>query len=221
MYLRNGKERRGAGLVKAFAHPLHRQSLPDRLNRNSRQRRKADPGRGLGRPGKAGNLPQATIVFGIDAGPARALGFCQEITLRMSSMRNLAAFSMTGSKWLRTSGWVAVAIAMLAGGNALMAQRPMRPGGPMADAGAPGHLWISATPLDDQRQLLIVIDPTVKNAAIYHVDGGSGTLALKSTRDISWDLMVGDFNALEPKPSALKRMLEVGAEAGPIGQNRP
>jgi hypothetical protein len=33
--------------------------------------------------------------------------------------------------------------------------------------------------------------------------------------------MVGDFNAQEPKPSALKRMLEVGAEAGPIGQNRP
>ena len=136
-------------------------------------------------------------------------------------MRNLAAFSMIASNWLRTSGWVAAAVAMLAGGNALMAQRPMRPGGPMADAGAPGHLWISATPLDDQRQLLIVIDPTVKNAAIYHVDGGSGTLALKSTRDISWDLMVGDFNALEPKPSALKRMLEVGAEAGPIGQNRP
>lgn len=136
-------------------------------------------------------------------------------------MRNLAAFSTTGSNWLRTCGWAAAAIALLAGGGVLMAQRPMRPGGTMADAGAPGHLWISATPLDDQRQLLIVIDPTVKNAAIYHVDGGSGALALKSTRDISWDLMVGDFNALEPKPSALKRMLEVGAEAGPIGQNRP
>jgi hypothetical protein len=97
----------------------------------------------------------------------------------------------------------------------------MRPGGAAGDGGAAGQLWISATPLDDQRQLLIVIDPAVKNAAIYHVDGGSGTLALKSTRDISWDLMVGDFNAQEPKPAALKRMLEVGAEAGPIGQTRP
>lgn len=136
-------------------------------------------------------------------------------------MRNLAAFSLTESNWLRTSGWVAAVIALFAGGGALMAQRPMRPGGPIADAGVPGHLWISATPLDEQRQLLIVIDPTVKNAAIYHVDGGSGTLALKSTRDISWDLMVGDFNAQEPKPSALKRMLEVGRETGPTGQNRP
>lgn len=137
-------------------------------------------------------------------------------------MRKSAAFSMAGSNWLLTTGCGATVIALLAGGGgALMAQRPMRPGGPIADAGAPGHLWISATPLDDQRQLLIVIDPTVKNAAIYHVDGGSGTLSLKSTRDISWDLMVGDFNAQEPKPSALKRMLEVGAEAGPVGQNRP
>lgn len=171
----------------------------------------------MGRPGKPGNLLSGLLP--VLPGPYFP---GPEITLRkMSSMRNLAAFSMTGGTWLRTCGWAAAALAVLAGGGGLMAQRPMRPGGPAGDGIAPGQLWISATPLDDQRQLLIVIDPTVKNAAIYHVDGGSGTLALKSTRDISWDLMVGDFNAQEPKPSALKRMLEVGAEAGPIGQNRP
>jgi len=54
-----------------------------------------------------------------------------------------------------------------------------------------------------------VIDPQLRNAAIYHVDGPGGTLTLKSTRDITWDLMVGDFNAQEPKPSALKKMLEM------------
>ncbi len=140
----------------------------------------------------------------------------------MAPMRNHAAFSLlTGSNALRTCSWAAAALAVLAGGGILMAQRPMRPGGPAGDGGPSGQLWISATPLDEQRQLLIVIDPAVKNAAIYHVDGGSGTLTLKSTRDISWDLMVGDFNAQEPKPSALKRMLEVGAEAGPIRQTRP
>lgn len=136
-------------------------------------------------------------------------------------MQSLTPFSMIRTRWIRTVGWAAAALAVLAGGNALMAQRPLRPGGPAGDGIAPSHLWISATPLDEQRQLLIVVDPTVKNAAIYHVDGGTGTLVLKSTRDISWDLMVGDFNAQEPKPSALKRMLEVGAEAGPIGQTRP
>lgn len=76
-------------------------------------------------------------------------------------------------------------------------------------------------PLDDRQQLLIVVDPQVRSAAVYHVDGPSGTLVLKSTRNITWDLMVGDFNAQEPKPAALRRMLEVGVETGPIGQNRP
>ncbi|MEI7782537.1 MAG: hypothetical protein WCJ18_11515 [Planctomycetota bacterium] len=116
----------------------------------------------------------------------------------------------------------AVLVGMLfLGGGLLLAQRPVRPSPPGGAANAAGQLWISATPLDDQRQLLIVIDPVLKNAAVYHVDGGSGTLTLKSSRDINWDLMVGDFNAREPKPSALKKMLEVGPETGPIGQNRP
>lgn len=114
-----------------------------------------------------------------------------------------------------------VGMLFIAGGGLLLAQRPGRPASPGGNLSAAGQLWISATPLDDQRQLLIVIDPALKNAALYHVDGGSGTLTLKSTRDINWDLMVGDFNAQEPKPSALKKMLEVGAETGPIGQNRP
>jgi len=105
-------------------------------------------------------------------------------------------------------------------GGLLLAQRPLRPAAP-GDAGASGQLWISATPLDDHRQLLLVVDPQIKTAAIYHVDAGQGTLTLKSTRDITWDLMVGDFNAQEPKPSALKKMLQVGPEAGPIGQNAP
>jgi len=105
-------------------------------------------------------------------------------------------------------------------GGLLLAQRPLRPAVP-GDAGAPGQLWISATPLDDHRQLLLVVDPQIKTAAVYHVDAGQGTLTLKSTRDITWDLMVGDFNSQEPKPSALKKMLQVGPEAGPIGQNAP
>ncbi|MFM8434300.1 MAG: hypothetical protein ACKOBP_03010, partial [Planctomycetia bacterium] len=63
-------------------------------------------------------------------------------------------------------------------------------------------------PLDDTRRLLLVVDPQLKNAAVYHVDAAAGTLTLKSTRDISYDLLVGDFNAQAPKPADLKKMLE-------------
>lgn len=83
------------------------------------------------------------------------------------------------------------------------AQRPAP-----AEGGGAAGLWISCAPLDAGRQLLLVIDPHLKNAAVYHVDTAAGTLALKSSRDISYDLMVGDFNAQAPKPSDLKKLLE-------------
>ena len=70
-------------------------------------------------------------------------------------------------------------------------------------------LWVSESRLDDGRLLLVVVDQGTRHAAVYHVDGAAGTLTLKSTRDISWDLMVGDFNAQEPRPSALQKMLQL------------
>jgi len=115
----------------------------------------------------------------------------------------------------------------LAGGGILAAQqRGGRPGGgtPVA-AGPAGEgsnpLWVSATPLDDGRQLLLVIDPHLKSAAVYHVDGVSGSLTLRSTRNITWDLLVPEYNAQEPRPATLRKMLEVGAEGVPAGQTRP
>ena len=53
--------------------------------------------------------------------------------------------------------------------------------------------------------------------------GGEAPAAqgLKSARNITWDLMVGDFNAQDPKPAALRRMLETAPESAPPGQNRP
>jgi hypothetical protein len=72
-----------------------------------------------------------------------------------------------------------------------------------------GPLWTLATPLDDGRQMLLVVDQQNRALAIYHVDPANGTLTLKSTRDVSWDLLVEDFNCQEPRPAALKKMLEV------------
>ena len=72
-----------------------------------------------------------------------------------------------------------------------------------------GPLWTLATPLDDGRQMLLVVDQQNRTMAIYHVDPASGGLTLKSTRDIRWDLMIEDFNCQEPRPAALKKMLEM------------
>ena len=111
---------------------------------------------------------------------------------RLTPGRGLAAFAA-----------VVVAAWIWSLGGRSIAQRPAA----AEPAGSTG-LWISTGPLDDARRLLLVVDPHLKNAAVYHVDAVAGTLTLKSTRDISYDLLVGDFNAQAPKPADLKKMLE-------------
>jgi len=98
---------------------------------------------------------------------------------------------------------VVVAASIWSQGRWTVAQRPAA----VEPAGGTG-LWISTGPLDEQRRLLLVVDPQFKNAAVYHVDAAAGTITLKSTRDISYDLLVGDFNAQAPKPADLKKMLD-------------
>jgi hypothetical protein len=62
----------------------------------------------------------------------------------------------------------------------------------------------------DPQQLLVAVDRDTRHAAVYHVDATNGTLTLRSTRNLSWDLLVDDFNGREPSPTALKNMLETG-----------
>jgi len=102
----------------------------------------------------------------------------------------------------------AVAIAAVLSGGGLAAQRGGR--APQAAAGdQAGPLWTLTSPLDDGRQMLLVVDQQNRALAIYHVDPATGTLTLKSTRDIRWDLLVEDFNCQDPRPAALKKMLEM------------
>jgi hypothetical protein len=88
----------------------------------------------------------------------------------------------------------------------LAAQRPA--------ASGHGPLWISESPLDEGRRLLLVVDEEGRHAAVYHVDAAAGTLTLKSCRDLSWDLTLDDFNAQEPKPETLRNMLQLPPAAG-------
>jgi hypothetical protein len=116
--------------------------------------------------------------------------------------------SQSPSRTLRAAlfigGGIAIVAAALVGSPELAAQRPARP------AGDPAGLWITEAPLDEARRLLIVVDPATRHTAIYHVDAAAGTMTLRSTRDITWDLMVGDFNAQDPRPAALRRTLQTG-----------
>ncbi|MFM9058085.1 MAG: hypothetical protein ACKOSQ_02970 [Planctomycetaceae bacterium] len=89
---------------------------------------------------------------------------------------------------------------------------PSQPPGQRAPAHAAAvgtaGLWISDSPLDDGRRLVIIVDPATRHAAVYHVDAASGSMTLKSARDVSGDLALDEFNAQEPRPAAIRRMLQ-------------
>lgn len=76
-------------------------------------------------------------------------------------------------------------------------------------------LWISDSTLDEGRRLLLVVDPVSRHAAVYHVDAASGSLSLKSARDLSWDLSLDEFNVQEPRPAAIRKMVQTGQAPGP------
>lgn len=81
-------------------------------------------------------------------------------------------------------------------------------------------MWVRTFPLDDVRHVLLIVDPIERHVAIYHVDTAAGTLTLKSSRDISGDLQLGDFNAQDPKPATLRKMLELNPPAASVRPNR-
>jgi hypothetical protein len=117
----------------------------------------------------------------------------------------------------RDTAAAAVVVALtLAMGNAVFAAPPTPPGDAARENAEP--MWVRTFPLDDSRHVLLIVDPILRHVAIYHVDTVSGTLTLKSSRDISGDLRLGDFNAQEPKPATLRKMLEMHA---PAAASRP
>ena len=70
-------------------------------------------------------------------------------------------------------------------------------------------LWVSTSPIDTGLQMLLVVDPNRQVLAVYHIETSSGKVSLQSTRALGYDLQIEDFNAADPKPSSIKKMLRV------------
>jgi hypothetical protein len=56
----------------------------------------------------------------------------------------------------------------------------------------------------DGRQQITVVDPRQRVMAVYHIDRATGAVALKSVRNMSWDLMIEDFNSGTPAPRDIR-----------------
>jgi hypothetical protein len=77
----------------------------------------------------------------------------------------------------------------------------------VTEAGASGLITLTS-PAGENRQLLTVIDPRTRAVSVYHVDALTGTLSLKSVRNIHWDLQMVEFNGVSPLPREIRSMLE-------------
>jgi hypothetical protein len=60
----------------------------------------------------------------------------------------------------------------------------------------------------DGRQQITIVDPRQKVMAVYHVDRATGALALKSVRNLQWDLQIEDYNSASPAPRDIRALRE-------------
>ena len=58
------------------------------------------------------------------------------------------------------------------------------------------------------RQMLTVVDPRQRVLSVYHIELATGKIALKSVRNIQWDLQMTDLNNEKPFPQEIRSLLE-------------
>ena len=113
-------------------------------------------------------------------------------------MKNAAIWAV-----LAIAGVLACGTLGTANPRALSAERSLT-----NQASGTGGLLTHAVSIGEARQQLTVIDPQMRVVSVYHIDSASGEIALKSVRNIHWDLQMVEFNASSPAPREIRALLE-------------
>ncbi len=104
---------------------------------------------------------------------------------------------------LAGTGLVIAAIGMLDYRSEVFAQQLTAP------RQAPdGGLIVVGGPADEKGQLLTVIDPRLRVMSVYHIESSTGKIALRSVRNIQWDLQMNHLNNENPLPQEIRALLE-------------
>lgn len=101
---------------------------------------------------------------------------------------------------------LATAAIGLAEQRADVSGRPIGPGvtGPAGGS----ELIVIPTALGEKGQTLTVVDPRQRVLSVYHIDLNTGKIALKSVRNIQWDLQMIYLNNEGPLPQEIRSLLE-------------
>jgi hypothetical protein len=76
------------------------------------------------------------------------------------------------------------------------------------EVGASHDLIALSAPGADNHLLLTIVDAKAKVVSVYQVDRANGEIALKSVRDINWDLRMMEFNGVKPLPHEIRSLVE-------------
>jgi len=68
------------------------------------------------------------------------------------------------------------------------------------------NLITHVLPAEGGTPAVIVVDPSQRVLAVYHVDKTTGEIALRSVRNITWDLQMVEFNSGKPLPQDIRNM---------------
>ena len=101
-------------------------------------------------------------------------------------------------------GFVMAAVAVAEPRGDVYAQR----GTPAATATAGTELIVVSTSVGEKCLMLTVVDPRRRVISVYHIETATGKIALKSVRDIQWDLQITDLNNENPLPQEIRSLLE-------------
>jgi hypothetical protein len=83
---------------------------------------------------------------------------------------------------------------------------PRAAAAPAAVAGT--ELVVVPSAVGDKGQVLTVIDQRQRVLSVYHIDLVTGKIALKSVRNIQWDLQMTYLNNENPLPQEIRSLLE-------------
>jgi hypothetical protein len=101
-------------------------------------------------------------------------------------------------------GLVLAAVGILDHPNAVLAQRLA----PHDKVQSGAELIAVPGPVGEKGQLLTIVDPRQRVMSVYHVDQASGKIALRSVRNIHWDLQLTYLDNEGLLPQEIQSLLE-------------
>jgi len=69
-----------------------------------------------------------------------------------------------------------------------------------------GTLTTHVLPAEGGPAAVVVVDTSQRVLAVYHVDRATGEIALRSVRNLNWDLQMLEFNSGEPLPQDIRKL---------------